>query len=111
MDPTNIVALAFLAVAVWLVSRPLFRSVGAAGDVVAELFVPSSRTLGWPRGVQESDAPWAWRSADAAFDPGPAANASRDAEFEPEDLEALPLPIRAGSFVVPVQPVVRRRPH
>jgi hypothetical protein len=110
MDPTNVVALAFLAVAVWLVSRPLFQSVGAAGDVVAQLFVPPNRALGWPHGVQESDSPWGWRSADAAIDP-PAAGASEGADFEPHDLDVLSLPIPAGSFVVPVQPVVRRRPH
>jgi hypothetical protein len=110
MDPTNLVALVFVAIGVWLVSRPLVQSVGTAGDVVAQLFVPPNRTLGWPRGVQESDAPWGWRAPGIGealtVNPGPAT----DAESDPVDLDALPA-VRAGSFVVPVQPVRRSRPH
>ena len=37
------------------------RSVGQAADGMATLFVPPDRALGWPRGVQEIDDPWAWQ--------------------------------------------------
>ena len=112
MDPTNVVALAFVAAGAWLVSRPLFQSVGVAGDAVAQLFVPPDRALGWPRGVQESDAPWAWRAPAASFDIEGRSDSpvALDAEAEPVDIDALP-PVRAGSFVVPVQRVRRSRPH
>jgi hypothetical protein len=111
MDPINIVALAFLAVAVWLVARPLVESVGTAGDVMAQLFVPPNRALGWPHGVQESDAPWGWRSPSAVIDPPMMGGPFDGADLEPLDPDALSTPIRAGSFVVPVQPVRRHRPH
>jgi hypothetical protein len=107
MDPTNVVALAFLALAVWLVSRPLFQSVGTAGDVVAQLFVPPNRGLGWPRGVQEIDSPWSWAAASDTVDPMSAMEPPSGSDPGLLDLDGLPTPIRAGSFVVPVQPVRR----
>ena len=107
MDPTNIVAIAFVALGVWLVSRPFVQSVAATGDVVAQLFVPPNRALGWPRGVQESDAPWGWRPASVLVDPPAAADPSYAADLEPLDPDELAIIVRAGSFVVPVQPVRR----
>src|SRR5262245_56488280 len=109
MDITNVVALVFLAVAVWLVARPLVQSVGTAGDVMAQLFVPPNRTLGWPHGVQESDAPWGWRSSSGVVDSPTIGGPFDGPDLEPLDPDSLPAPIRAGSFVVPVQPVRRAR--
>ena len=108
MDPGQLLALAIMSVAIVYGSRLVLGSAGAAGDVVAQLFVPPNLALGWPRGVQESDAPWGWRSPTPAADP--------DETFGPTDwpgegivdLDELTLPIRAGSYVVPVQ---RVRPH
>ena len=110
MDPTNIVALAFVAVAVWLVSRPLLESVGGTGDFLAQLFVPPDRSLGWPRGVQESDAPWGWHAPSTVIDrddadPDDGAGASW------LDLDDLRIVVRTGSFIVPVQPVLLHRGH
>ena len=59
--------------AVWIVivsgliglgSRVL-GAIGSSSDVMASLFVPPDRRLGWPRGVQESDEPWAWRTPES----------------------------------------------
>lgn len=36
---------------------------GRSSDVMASLFVPPDRALGWPHGVQEADAPWSWTAA------------------------------------------------
>jgi hypothetical protein len=106
MDPTNVVALAFLAVAVWLISRPLLESAGGTGDFLAQLFVAPDRSLGWPRGVQEGDAQWGWRTAATEALP---LTFMPEIETEPErgDLCELGTVVRAGSFVVPVQPVRR----
>jgi len=35
---------------------------GRSSDVMASLFVPPDRSLGWPHGVQEQDAPWSWQA-------------------------------------------------
>jgi hypothetical protein len=68
MDAPSLVTLAaVVAAAVVFVPRLLLESAGRASDGIAQLFIPPDRTLGWPHGVQESDAPWGWRSpADAA---------------------------------------------
>jgi hypothetical protein len=65
MDPPNLLTL--IAGTVVLVFLPRFavRSMGVTGDLIAQLFVPPDRALGWPHGVQESDEPWAWRAAPA----------------------------------------------
>ena len=39
----------------------LLAQLGVASDLMASLFVPPDRALGWPHGVQEQDAPWSWR--------------------------------------------------
>ena len=44
------------------VGRRALGAMGSSFDVMASLFVPPDRRLGWPRGVQESDEPWAWRT-------------------------------------------------
>ena len=45
-------------------ARRVLGAMGSSSDVMASLFVPPDRSLGWPRGVQESDEPWAWRTPD-----------------------------------------------
>jgi hypothetical protein len=53
--------IALVAAGLWL-GRRAFGALGGSSDVMASLFVPPDRRLGWPRGVQESDEPWGWRS-------------------------------------------------
>jgi hypothetical protein len=55
--------IAIVAGLLW-VSRRAAAALGQSSDVMACLFVPPDRRLGWPMGVQESDEPWAWRSPD-----------------------------------------------
>ena len=43
-------------------------TLGHACDCMASLFVPPDRSLGWPHGVQEQDAPWSWQSAAPSAD-------------------------------------------
>ena len=111
MDPGQALTLLIIAAAIVYGPRLVLGSVGAAGDMVAELFVPPDRALGWPHGVQESDAPWGWRSASAVVDPPAIGGPFDGADLEPLDPDEPPPPIRAGSFVVPVQPVRRDRLH
>jgi hypothetical protein len=61
MDTPNLLIPAALVLILVFVPRILMQSVGRASDGIAQLFVPPDRALGWPRGVQESDEPWAWR--------------------------------------------------
>jgi hypothetical protein len=65
LNPILIVAV----LAVLAVAGRMMTSLGRASDVMASLFVPPDRALGWPHGVQEQDAPWSWRL------PAPAAEA------------------------------------
>ena len=63
MDAPSLVTLAaVVAAAVVIVPRLVLESAGRASDGIAQLFVPPDRALGWPRGVQEGDDPWGWRS-------------------------------------------------
>jgi len=57
----NPILIVVVLVAASGVGRAL-TSLGRASDLMASLFVPPDRTLGWPHGVQEQDAPWSWRS-------------------------------------------------
>jgi len=61
MDTPNLLIPAVLALLLIFVPRLVLQSVGRASEGIAQLFVPPDRALGWPRGVQESDEPWAWR--------------------------------------------------
>ena len=108
MDPGQLLTLAILSVAIVYGSRAVLGSVGTAGDVLAQLFVPPNLALGWPRGVQESDAPWGWQAPAQAPDPMLIDGAMDWPGEALVDLDELSLPIRAGSYVVPVQ---RVRPH
>jgi hypothetical protein len=95
------------------ISRFVVTTMGRAGDVMATLFVPPDRALGWPRGVQESDEPWAWRRS-----PGLAAERAIDPNDDGGDGPAEPTEWTdpaAGRFVVPVDRVapihLGVRPH
>jgi hypothetical protein len=108
MDSGQLITLAIISVAIVYGSRAVLGSVGAAGDVVAQLFVPPNLALGWPRGVQESDAPWGWRAPAPGPDPEEIGGPTDWPGEGLVDLDELTLPIRAGSYVVPVQRVL---PH
>ena len=104
MDAAHLSLLFVLAAVGIGLGRFVLTSLDRAESGFASLWVPPDRTLGWPRGVQESDEPWAWRTPAGAMevhsDPGP-----RGAD----DLVALraasPPPPHADSLVVPVAPV------
>jgi hypothetical protein len=115
MDASQLGEAAVVVSMAVVVGRFILRPIGGAGDMMAGLFVPPDRSLGWPRGVQESDEPWGWRSGrtepevvggpDDDLDGG----SGDDAEAEDGILG------RSGSLVVPigrVTPVrLGLRPH
>jgi hypothetical protein len=73
VDPTLIaIVIVAAVVAASGVGRAL-TVLGRSSDVMASLFVPPDRSLGWPHGVQEQDVAWSWRptgqSADAGIPP------------------------------------------
>ena len=63
MDAGQVIQLLTIGVCFYLAARFGLGSLDRAEAVFASLFVPPDRTLGWPRGVQESDAPWGWQPA------------------------------------------------
>ena len=95
------------------ISRFVLTTMGRAGDVMATLFVPPDRALGWPRGVQESDEPWAWRRSPALAAERPI-EPNDDGGDGPADPTQFTNP-KAGRFVVPVDRVapvhLGVRPH
>jgi hypothetical protein len=107
MDTPNLLVLLAVSVLLIVAPRLAYRTVGLTGDFFAQLFVPPDRALGWPHGVQESDAPWGWNPT-AMPDPTDVFEATIDpqAPSRPDllDLGELPM-IRTGSYVVPVHPV------
>ena len=60
MEPTLILVVVVAVIAAGSVGRVLSQ-LGLASDLMASLFVPPDRALGWPHGVQEQDTPWTWR--------------------------------------------------
>lgn len=60
MDLTPILFVAIFLIAAGGAGR-LLAQLGVASDLMASLFVPPDRALGWPHGVQEQDTPWTWR--------------------------------------------------
>lgn len=75
MDAPSFVTFGILALVIWFVPRLLFESVGRASDGISQLFVPPDRSMGWPHGVQESDAPWGWKAPARAESPASVAPA------------------------------------
>ena len=61
MDAVQLVQLLTIGACLYAAARFGLGSLDRAEAVFASLFVPPDRTLGWPRGVQESDAPWGWQ--------------------------------------------------
>jgi hypothetical protein len=61
MDAVPLTQLFATGALLFLVVRFALHSLSQAEAGFASLFVPPDRTLPWPRGVQESDAPWGWR--------------------------------------------------
>jgi hypothetical protein len=68
----------------FLVARFGLHSFEQAEAGFASLFVPPNRTLPWPRGVQESDSPWAWRPGSPVDD-----GTASEVELPAVDLDAL----------------------
>jgi hypothetical protein len=65
VDLTPILFVAGILIAAGGAGR-LLAQLGLASDLMASLFVPPDRALGWPHGVQEQDTPWTWRLPPAA---------------------------------------------
>ena len=87
------------------VLRFMHHSLCAAEEGFASLFVTVDRTsLGWPRGVQESDAPWAWaRSQPLA--PETPAGTPEDGTGHGDGGRWTDVPPARGGLVVPVDRV------
>jgi len=66
MDASRLTVVFAIMIGAYGFGRFVFGPVSRSGDVMAALFVPPDRSLGWPRGVQERDDPWGWRAAPAA---------------------------------------------
>jgi hypothetical protein len=60
VEPSLILVVVVIVIAAASVGRVLSQ-LGLASDLMASLFVPPDRALGWPHGVQEQDTPWTWR--------------------------------------------------
>ncbi len=74
MDLGPLVVLVVAALLVAFGAGRALATLGLASDVMASLFVPPDRRLGWPHGVQEQDVSWTWRpSTDPAEDDDPPA--------------------------------------
>jgi hypothetical protein len=67
MDLAPIILVAAALIVVTGAGRVL-TTLGRASDCMASLFVPPNRSLGWPHGVQEQDAPWSWQAAAPSAD-------------------------------------------
>ena len=79
-----LVQLLTIGVMLFLVVRFGLSSFEQVEAGFASLFVPPDRTLPWPRGVQESDAPWGWRAPIPPDD-----DPSRDLDLPAVDLDAI----------------------
>lgn len=92
-------------------ARFLIVSLNQAESGFASLFVPPDRNLGWPRGVQEGDAPWGWRPRSTEVFASPDLPDVETMRSTPADWMVY----RAGSFVIPVRRVapirLELRPH
>ncbi len=99
MDPSSLVAIVVLVAVVWFGPRVLLESVGRASDGIAQLFVPPDRALGWPRGVQERDEPWAWRTVAASSAAADGTREESTTSVEPSMIELVdaPFPFEAAA--------------
>jgi hypothetical protein len=87
---------------IWLI-RFVVRTLGLSEAGFASLFVPPDRALGWPHGVQESDAPWGWRPPIDPIDQIDGEGTDPVADFPSGAPD--PLIVRTGSYVEPTRPV------
>jgi hypothetical protein len=114
MDALPIAQALVLFVAVTAATRFMLAPLARAGDGIATLFGPQNHSLGWPRGVQESDEPWAWRTPQQAVVDQPASPDDGNGDPRPPGPEVW-VDSRSGRFLVPVAPVeairLRVRPH
>jgi hypothetical protein len=85
-----------------LILRFVIGTLDRAEAGFSALFVPPDRTMPWPRGVQESDAPWGWRPAAEPLE-------TIDHDVDPRSIEPtarLLLPVSGHSrYVLPPIPV------
>jgi ABC-type hemin transport system substrate-binding protein len=104
MDASPITQALVLFVAVTAATRFILAPLARAGDGIATLFGPQNHALGWPRGVQESDEPWAWRTPQLVVvnqSPHP-----DDHSGDPlSDVSEVWVDSLSGRFLVPVAPV------
>jgi hypothetical protein len=100
MDLSQIVVVAVILIAAGGTGRVLAQ-LGVASDLMASLFVPPDRALGWPRGVQEQDVTWSWRAPPARADQSDSDPAS------PVSTQRIAPTIGRGS-ALPGGPQVRR---
>jgi hypothetical protein len=100
MDAAHLTQLLALAAGVFALVRFVLGTLDRAEAGFASLFVPPDRALGWPRGVQESDAPWGWRPP---LDPLEAEGSDPIADIDPYG--PRPAIVRQGSYVEPTRPV------
>jgi len=68
MDMSPILVIVVILIAAAGAGRTLAQ-LGLASDLMASLFVPPDRALGWTHGVQEQDVSWTWRPPQARTDP------------------------------------------
>jgi hypothetical protein len=116
MDETRLTLAAVVILAAYGFGRFVVGPMSRTSDLMASLFVPPDRSLGWPHGVQERDEPWGWRrpEAPAVEVLGPVASAAFE-EDPPRPVLDLDPGRRAwsGPYVVavgrvaPIQFVVR----
>ena len=64
MDLSTLLAWLAIGALGLFIGRHVIGALSRSADVLASLFVPPDRALGWPIGVQESDEPWGWRDPD-----------------------------------------------
>ena len=108
MDASPITQAIILFALVTAATRFIVAPLARASDGIATLFGPQSHTLGWPRGVQESDEPWAWRTPQQAVVEQPASS-DQDGGDPHADVSEVWVEARVGTFVVPVAPVAAIR--
>jgi len=108
MDTPNLL-LPMIIVGLFFILPRVAVSAGHAGDVVAQLFVPPNRGLGWPHGVQESDEPWGWHGGRPGRSPDRPGDPDDVVVFEVFDVVDLASP--GDGLVVDIRPVPTTRPH
>ena len=112
MDDAPNLPLAVIILALFFAIPRLAVSAGGVGDVVAQLFVPPNRGLGWPRGVQESDEPWGWHVGPSGGGPGERGpDLDEPVLFELIDVVDLDGWETRDELLIDVHPVPTTRPH